>query len=64
MNRNSGSAEKLAIAKRYSESLHDSSVVIERGGRLVAEREDPAKKITTFSVRKSLGSALYGIAWG
>jgi len=55
------SAEKLAIAKQYSESLHDSSVVIEQGGRLVAEWGDPAKKITTFSVRKSLISALYGI---
>ncbi len=55
------SAKKLAIAKQYAESLHDSSVVIEQGGRLVAEWGNPAKKITTFSVRKSLLSALYGI---
>ncbi len=55
------STDKLAVARRYAESLHDSSVVIEQGGRVVEEWGDAAKKITTFSVRKSLISALYGI---
>jgi hypothetical protein len=36
-------------------------VVIVQCGRLVDEWGDPNKKITTFSVRKSLISALYGI---
>jgi CubicO group peptidase (beta-lactamase class C family) len=55
------SLPKLAAARQYADSLHDSSVVIVECGRLVDEWGDPGKKITTFSVRKSLISALYGI---
>jgi CubicO group peptidase (beta-lactamase class C family) len=55
------SLPKLAAARQYADSLHDSSVVIVECGRLVDEWGDPSKKITTFSVRKSLISALYGI---
>lgn len=55
------SLPKLAIARQYADSLHDSSVVVVQCGLLVDEWGDPSKKITTFSVRKSLISALYGI---
>lgn len=58
---NEWSSPKLAIARQYADSLHDSSVVIVQCGRLVDEWGDPSKKITTFSVRKSFISALYGI---
>ena len=55
------SLTKLAVARQYADSLQDSSVVIVQCGRLVYEWGDPTQKITTFSVRKSLISALYGI---
>lgn len=55
------SVEKLEAVRHYADSLHDSSVIIEQGGRLVDSWGDTSKKITTFSVRKSLISALYGI---
>ncbi len=55
------SLQKLAVAREYADSLHDSSVVIVQCGRVVDEWGDPGKKLTTFSVRKSLISALFGI---
>lgn len=55
------SQSKLAAAQQYANSLHDQSVMIVQCGRLVDEWGDPSKKLTTFSVRKSLISALYGI---
>jgi len=55
------SSPKLEIAQQYAESIHASSVIVAQCGRLVSEWGDPGKKITTFSVRKSLISALYGI---
>jgi CubicO group peptidase (beta-lactamase class C family) len=55
------SLPKLAAARQYADSLHDSSVVIVQCGRVVDEWGDSSKKITTFSIRKSLISALYGI---
>ncbi len=56
------SQSKLAAAQQYANSLHDQSVMIVQCGRLVDEWGDPSKKLTTFSVRKSLISALYGIS--
>jgi CubicO group peptidase (beta-lactamase class C family) len=55
------SLQKLAVARQYADSLHDSSVVIVQCGRVVDEWGDSSKKITTFSIRKSFISALYGI---
>jgi len=51
----------LATAHQYADSLHDASLMIVQCGRLVDEWGDLSKKITTFSIRKSLISALYGI---
>src|SRR5258707_11131565 len=55
------SLPELATAHQYADSLHDASLMIVQCGRLVDEWGDSKKKITTFSVRKSLISALYGI---
>jgi CubicO group peptidase (beta-lactamase class C family) len=55
------SSEKLAAAKAYADSIHTSAVMIVQGGRVVYEWGDFDKKITSYSVRKSLISALYGI---
>jgi CubicO group peptidase (beta-lactamase class C family) len=55
------SESKLAAAQQYADSLHDESMMIVQCGRIVDEWGDTSKKLTTFSVRKSLISALYGI---
>jgi CubicO group peptidase (beta-lactamase class C family) len=55
------SSEKLALARQYSNSLHSSSVLIVQNGHVIDEWGDTTKKITSFSVRKSLLSSLYGI---
>jgi len=57
------SKEKLAAAHEYSnaDSIHTSAVMIVRGGEVVDEWGDIDKKIDSYSVRKSLLSALFGI---
>jgi CubicO group peptidase (beta-lactamase class C family) len=55
------SSEKLALAQQYSNSLHSSSVLIVQNGHVIDEWGDTTKAITSFSVRKSLLSSLYGI---
>jgi hypothetical protein len=55
------SRERLSAARKYADSLHYSSLMILQYGCVVDEWGDPSKKLTTFSVRKSLISALYGI---
>ena len=55
------SVHKLSLARQYADSIHSSSVMIVQSGRVVDEWGDTRKKITSFSVRKSLISALYGI---
>jgi len=57
------SKEKLAAAHEYSnaDSIHTSAVMIVRGGEVVDEWGDIDKKIDSYSVRKSLLSALIGI---
>lgn len=63
--RNAGwSSEKLAAARQYSVSIHSSAVMIVQGGKIIDEWGDVNQKIDTFSVRKSLLSALYGIYSG
>ena len=57
------SAEKLAEAKSWSQKIEPSSaVMIVQHGRVVAEWGDTAVKSNLHSVRKSLLSALIGIA--
>jgi CubicO group peptidase (beta-lactamase class C family) len=55
------STEKLATAHAYANSIHSSAVMIIQGGGVVDQWGDIDKKITSYSVRKSLISALYGI---
>ncbi|MDQ2832855.1 MAG: beta-lactamase family protein [Acidobacteriota bacterium] len=55
------SEAKLAAAQQYAASLHDQSFMAVQCGHLVTTWGDTSKKLTTFSVRKSLISALFGI---
>src|SRR5579864_8846774 len=57
------SKEKLAAAHKYaaSDSIHSSAVMVVQGGKVVDQWGDIDKKIDSYSVRKSLLSALYGI---
>ena len=58
------SLPELATAHQYADSLHDASLMVVQCGRLVDEWGDASEKLTTFSIRKSLISALYGIYSG
>lgn len=51
----------LKKAREYSDSIHSSSVMIIQNGRIIDEWGAVDKKISSYSVRKSLISALYGI---
>ncbi len=51
----------LKKAHEYSDSIHSSSVMIIQDGTVIDEWGDVDKKISSYSVRKSLISALYGI---
>jgi CubicO group peptidase (beta-lactamase class C family) len=55
------SKEKLAAAREYAESIHSAGVVIVQHGKVVEEWGDVDGKLASFSMRKSLLSALYGI---
>jgi CubicO group peptidase (beta-lactamase class C family) len=55
------SKEKLAASRDYGDSIHSSAVMIVQGGQVVDQWGDTDKKISSYSVRKSLLSALYGI---
>lgn len=58
------SLPELATAHQYADSLHDASLMVVQCGRLVDEWGYASEKLTTFSIRKSLISALYGIYSG
>jgi CubicO group peptidase (beta-lactamase class C family) len=57
------SVDKLAAAHAFAhaDSIHTSAVMIVQGGEVVDQWGDIDKKISSYSVRKSLLSALYGI---
>ncbi|HLJ27105.1 MAG TPA: serine hydrolase [Candidatus Angelobacter sp.] len=57
------SKEKLAAAHEYAngDSIHTSAVMIVEHGEVIDEWGDIDKKIDSYSVRKSLLSALFGI---
>jgi CubicO group peptidase (beta-lactamase class C family) len=55
------SEEKLAAAHQYANSIQSSAVMIVQGGEIVDQWGETDKKIDSYSVRKSLISALYGI---
>lgn len=56
------SIERLAAAKAYAETLHATAHMIVWKGEVVASWGDVSRKVDVASVRKSLLSALYGIA--
>lgn len=58
------SFEKLARAFLYAEDIGSSAIIILHDGQLVAEWGQTTLRIKSHSVRKSLLSALYGIAVG
>ena len=56
------STDKLEVARNYANETGSAAVVILHHDTLVAEWGNTDKKISSHSVRKSLLSALYGIA--
>jgi CubicO group peptidase (beta-lactamase class C family) len=52
----------LAQARSFSDEIHSSAVIIVQRGKVVAEWGDTTKRTELASVRKSLLSALIGIA--
>lgn len=56
------SVDKLEAAKRHSTELKPTAVMIVQDGKAVASWGDISRKVNVASVRKSLLSALYGIA--
>jgi CubicO group peptidase (beta-lactamase class C family) len=56
------STEGLAVAQRYADSIGSTAVMIVQDGIVIAQWGDVARRSNVFSVRKSLMSALIGIA--
>src|SRR6185295_674313 len=54
--------EGLEKARRYADSVRSGAVMIVRNGTVVQAWGDVARKLELHSVRKSIVSALYGIA--
>jgi CubicO group peptidase (beta-lactamase class C family) len=55
------SRDKLAAAQHYADEIHSSAVMIIQRGQIVDQWGDFDQKISSYSVRKGLISALYGI---
>src|SRR5262249_18397742 len=56
------SSEKLAIAKAYADSMDTAALIVVDDGVIVSQWGATATKFNVHSIRKSLLSALYGIA--
>ncbi|MFK4259895.1 serine hydrolase domain-containing protein [Agrobacterium tumefaciens] len=56
------SVEKLKVAQDYAASLKPTAVMVVQDGKVIASWGDVSRKVNVASVRKSLLSALYGIA--
>jgi CubicO group peptidase (beta-lactamase class C family) len=56
------STQKLAAAREYSREIGSAAVVVVRGGIIVDEWGETARKFNIHSIRKSILSSLYGIA--
>lgn len=61
LERSGWSETKLSAAQQYASSLNDQSMMTIECGLLINAWGDTGRRITTFSVRKSLISALFGI---
>ncbi|MGI2036440.1 serine hydrolase domain-containing protein [Rhizobium panacihumi] len=56
------SVEKLNSAQDYAASLKSTAVMVVQDGKVIASWGDVSREVNVASVRKSLLSALYGIA--
>lgn len=56
------SVEQLKAAQDYATSLKPTAVMVVQNGEVIASWGDVSRKVNVASVRKSLISALYGIA--
>lgn len=56
------SVEKLKTAQDYAATLKPTAVMVVQNGKVIASWGDVSRKVNVASVRKSLLSALYGIA--
>ena len=56
------SIDRLKAAQDYATSLRPTAVMVMQDGKVVASWGDVSRKVNVASVRKSLLSALYGIA--
>ncbi|CAH1655065.1 MULTISPECIES: serine hydrolase [unclassified Chelatococcus] len=56
------SADKLEAIRLHSAALKPAALIIVHNGRVIARWGDTSRKVNVASVRKSLLSALYGIA--
>jgi CubicO group peptidase (beta-lactamase class C family) len=56
------SVEKLKAAQTYATSLKPTAVMVVQDGKVIASWGDVSREVNVASVRKSLLSALYGIA--
>lgn len=56
------SVEQLKAAQGYAASLKPTAVMVVQNGEVIASWGDVSRKVNVASVRKSLLSALYGIA--
>lgn len=56
------SVERLKAAQDYAASLKPSAVMVVQDGKVIVSWGDVTRKVNVASVRKSLLSALYGIA--
>ncbi|MUZ75252.1 serine hydrolase [Agrobacterium vitis] len=56
------SPEKLQAARGFSEKLRPTAVIVVQDGKVIANWGDVSRKVNIASVRKSLLSALFGIA--
>ena len=56
------SVERLEVAREHTAALKPTALMIVQDGRVIAAWGDTSRKVNIASVRKSLLSALYGIA--
>ncbi|TCQ03312.1 CubicO group peptidase (beta-lactamase class C family) [Rhizobium sp. PP-F2F-G36] len=56
------SVDRLKAAQTYATSLKPTAVMVVQDGKVIARWGDVSRKVNVASVRKSLLSALYGIA--
>ncbi len=56
------SKDKLKVAQEYAREMESTAVMVVQDGRVIASWGDVAQRVRVNSVRKSVLSALYGVA--